>query len=49
MSRSPLVSLGDFAGLASGDGLLVAAWTRIHEDPLGGTIYVSASEQGLDP
>jgi len=44
MSRSPLVSLGDFVGLGSSNGVTVAAWTSIHDDPLGGVIYTSASD-----
>jgi hypothetical protein len=44
MSRSPLVSLGDFVGLASSKGVTAAAWTSINDDPLGGTIYTSATD-----
>jgi hypothetical protein len=44
MSRSPFVSLGDFLGLGASNGVLVAAWTHINQEPLGGVIYTSAAD-----
>lgn len=44
MSRSPLVSLGDFVGLAASNGVTVAAWTSIYDDPLGGVIHTAAND-----
>ena len=41
MSRSPLVSLGDFLGLASSNGVTVAAWTSLRHLPSGGAVYTS--------
>jgi hypothetical protein len=44
MSRSPLVSLGDFVGLASSGGALVAAWTSLsHTKDGGGVIHISSA------
>jgi hypothetical protein len=43
MSRSPLVSLGDFLGLASSNGVTVATWTSLRHLPSGGAVYTSSA------
>jgi hypothetical protein len=48
-SRSPVVSLGDFVGLASSGGVTVAAWTSLRDVARGGaTIQVSATSGEAD-